>query len=610
LNSYAFLPFGEKVSSSETVTNPFTYVGQFGVRDEGNSLYFMRNRWYDPKLGRFTSPDPLGIGGGDSNLYSYVANSATNLVDPLGLEPGGKYNPINNIPGGSDSVSRYRSNKDYLEIGRQNARQTYDPINSIPNAGGNLPDYYHGDTIGGKNIDTLKLIVKNETDSPTWNTIEKVHKFGADVYNAPSWTQRRNLSVWAINKTSDKVGATVKSGISNGVYYYHWLGSKLPNVPSLWSPQKQKPTKVPNSSDPNLKTTVGYGSQGFVTGDTPLVYTIDFENQASASAPAQKIVVTDQLNANLDWSTMQLVSVGFNNTNLSIPSGLQNFTAQTTVPTDPNPVKINASFNPATGLITWTMESIDPVTGSVPADPYAGFLPPNDSTHQGDGYVVFTVKSKPGLSNGTSFTNKATIVFDVNAPIDTNVVTNTIDSTKPSSWVNLIPSNTVTDSFTVSWTGNDTSGSGISYYDIYASIDGGAYSVWLPGTSLTSALYGGLSGHTYSFYSMAVDNVGNRQSVANSAQLVITGNLPLVQVDSSLTPYRSILAAIAASGNNSVIKVRNAGFSENVVFNFPNSVTLSGGYGDGFSSIAGYTTVQGTVTVQRGILNISNLIIQ
>ena len=86
LNSYSFLPFGEKVSSSETVSNPFTYVGQYGVRDEGNSLYFMRNRWYDPALGRFTEPDPLGIGGGDANLYRYVGNRPIGLIDPWGLK--------------------------------------------------------------------------------------------------------------------------------------------------------------------------------------------------------------------------------------------------------------------------------------------------------------------------------------------------------------------------------------------------------------------------------------------------------------------------------------------------------------------------------------------
>ena len=57
------------------------------------------------------------------------------------------------------------------------------------------------------------------------------------------------------------------------------------------------------------------------------------------------------------------------------------------------------------------MESIDPVTGRTPADPFAGFLPPNDSTHQGEGYVTFTVKLKNGLSSSATITNEAKYCF-------------------------------------------------------------------------------------------------------------------------------------------------------------------------------------------------------
>jgi hypothetical protein len=44
-------------------------------------------RWYDPATGRWTSQDPIGFGGGDANLYRYVANSPTNGTDPSGLLP-------------------------------------------------------------------------------------------------------------------------------------------------------------------------------------------------------------------------------------------------------------------------------------------------------------------------------------------------------------------------------------------------------------------------------------------------------------------------------------------------------------------------------------------
>jgi RHS repeat-associated protein len=60
-------------------------------------LYADRARWLSPSLGRFTTTDPLGFGGGDANLYGYVGQAPTDGFDPSGLfnphrtgdEPGG-----------------------------------------------------------------------------------------------------------------------------------------------------------------------------------------------------------------------------------------------------------------------------------------------------------------------------------------------------------------------------------------------------------------------------------------------------------------------------------------------------------------------------------------
>jgi hypothetical protein len=42
--------------------------------------------------------------------------------------------------------------------------------------------------------------------------------------------------------------------------------------------------------------------------------------------------------------------------------------------------------------------------------------------------------------------------------------------------------------------------------------------LWLAGTTAPSATYGGAFGHTYAFYSVAIDNVGHRQAVPIQAQ--------------------------------------------------------------------------------------------
>jgi RHS repeat-associated protein len=86
LDSYTYSPFGENLSSTGTVNNPFQYVGEYGVSDEDNGLYSMGAREYDPTTGRFTQQDSLGLNGGDTNLYRYALDNPTSFIDPSGHE--------------------------------------------------------------------------------------------------------------------------------------------------------------------------------------------------------------------------------------------------------------------------------------------------------------------------------------------------------------------------------------------------------------------------------------------------------------------------------------------------------------------------------------------
>ncbi len=53
--------------------------------------------------------------------------------------------------------------------------------------------------------------------------------------------------------------------------------------------------------------------------------------------PAAQVVITNQLSANLNWSTFQLQQIYFNNAEIQVPPGLQDYTTQVYVATDPNP---------------------------------------------------------------------------------------------------------------------------------------------------------------------------------------------------------------------------------------------------------------------------------
>ncbi len=44
-----------------------------------------RSSHYDSTVGRWTTKDPIGFNGGDTNLYAYVGGNPMSAVDPTGL---------------------------------------------------------------------------------------------------------------------------------------------------------------------------------------------------------------------------------------------------------------------------------------------------------------------------------------------------------------------------------------------------------------------------------------------------------------------------------------------------------------------------------------------
>lgn len=81
-NSYAYDPYGQSRAKTETVPNPWQYIG--GYLDEGG-LYHLQARYYDPALGRFTQRDPSG----QDPHYLYANNNPITFSDPSGLSATG-----------------------------------------------------------------------------------------------------------------------------------------------------------------------------------------------------------------------------------------------------------------------------------------------------------------------------------------------------------------------------------------------------------------------------------------------------------------------------------------------------------------------------------------
>jgi RHS repeat-associated protein len=91
---YRFDAFGGRSDRiGEYYPTPYQFGGAFGYETEGAvqndqpglELIYIQQRWYDPAVGRWLTPDPIGLAGG-LNLWAYCGGDPVNFVDPSGLQ--------------------------------------------------------------------------------------------------------------------------------------------------------------------------------------------------------------------------------------------------------------------------------------------------------------------------------------------------------------------------------------------------------------------------------------------------------------------------------------------------------------------------------------------
>ncbi len=248
-----------------------------------------------------------------------------------------------------------------------------------------------------------------------------------------------------------------------GEYWWATYDTLIYGIRSSWDPN--------DKSGPSGVDTLHH----YVRADERFDYTIHFENVDSATAPAETVVVTDTIDPDLDWESLVLDSVS-------------------------HPQCCTTVVDSNTHTITWRFRGIN--------------LPPNRNPPEGEGWIKYHLRARPGLPGGTQVTNQASIVFDVNPPMNTSVVLNTIDDGPPQSSVRPLPETSATASFTVRWGGADASpGSGIGQYSIFFRQDSGPIRQWRAFDSDTMAVFVGENETRYEFYSEATDRVGYRETL-------------------------------------------------------------------------------------------------
>lgn len=87
-------PFGEATLVKADITNHLRFARQYF--DTETQLHYNWNRYYDPRLGRYITSDPIGLAGGMST-FGYANQNPILMFDPFGLCPAGMMpNPYTN----------------------------------------------------------------------------------------------------------------------------------------------------------------------------------------------------------------------------------------------------------------------------------------------------------------------------------------------------------------------------------------------------------------------------------------------------------------------------------------------------------------------------------
>lgn len=546
-NRYRYRPFGVLLDSQAAVASPFRFGGRLGVMADPTGLLHMRARHYDPATGHFLGRDPIGLAGGDMNLYRYAFGNPVSLVDPLGLRACAVAGAALDLHGAGGKVM--------LGAKLVAAGTALAPAGlGIPLAalGGGLMVWgaidagRAGYALGEAAFGDRRTSFNEQFSKP----------FGPGASNSLLRPGENNRISPRRNARSAGrgFGRSMVTRATVGAFCA-WNQDGITPFELLMLLLTGGMTDVIGGMDPNQKLAAGgFGDANFIAAGSLLSYRVDFENLESAPGPAQVVSIRDPLCEQLDFGTLELAEFGFGDILVAIPPGRQVYeTVVDYVYEDEDyqfDIEVHVEIWLEEGILYALFMSIDPVTGMPPQDPTAGFLPPEDETGRGQGFVSYLIRPKPDLTSGAEIRNVATIQFDFGLEIATNQVDPldpsqgtdpnlealvTIDAIPPTSSVEPLPVAVWDPTFAVAWSGEDDEfGSGIGAYDVYARRNGEPWQLWLAGTSATAAMYPGEDGQTYSFYSVAADNVGNREvkpAAAEASTTVNVGNPMLLHVD-------------------------------------------------------------------------------
>lgn len=280
--------------------------------------------------------------------------------------------------------------------------------------------------------------------------------------------------------------------------------------------EDDKKLPVVASFDPNIKIGPGTEERPFIRNTQVFNYRIYFENDTSATAPAAEVFVTDTL----DLSVFDINTLKF--TEWGLGDSIYNFANQQSMvideldlrPTKNTILRVNALVD-TNGIVRVKYTSLDPVTRDLNFEIEDGFLNPNITKPEGEGFIGFNIQLKPNLTNRTTIVNRADIIFDFNKPIITPDWVNRIDDEAPISSIAELPPVITDTTFVLNLVDMDT-GSGAEFFDVFVAVNDSSFR-FLTRSFSDTLRFTGSFGNRYRFFTQATDRVNFVESLKTEA---------------------------------------------------------------------------------------------
>jgi RHS repeat-associated protein len=208
VKNYNFEAFGNITAESGTVAN----TRQFQTKETNSKskLVYFGQRWYNPVVGRWITPDPLGMVDGP-NLYAYLNNNPLNSIDPWGLCEGTGFG------GWGDAITYFWN----WVIGKP------------------MPTYFDSDTIQVQNminapgVEKARDAFRQKNIGKSWDKMEPLTNYGAKFGLSGAWRAGSNSTQQFVGSYTVNIfpnsNRTVDIVLTNSTSFTSFLYGKGPS---------------------------------------------------------------------------------------------------------------------------------------------------------------------------------------------------------------------------------------------------------------------------------------------------------------------------------------------------------------------------------------------